>query len=167
MFQDEARFGRINSPHKCWVQGKRPVVYCQIEREYTYAYVAACPIDGTMDSLVLPVVSSAAMSMFLEEVSVRHIDKTIIMFMDQAGWHKAKDLNIPKNIRLVSLPAYSPELNPVEHIWDELREKWFHNFTFDSISGVEDRLVEGLRDLEENLALVQSLTGFQWILSVG
>jgi len=86
------------------------------------------------------------------------------MFLDQAGWHKAKDLNIPQNIRLVPLPAYSPELNPTEHIWDELREKYFHNLTFDCIGAVEDRLEEGLRDLENNKPLVQSTTGFNWII---
>jgi transposase len=165
MFQDEARFGRINSPHKCWVKGERPVVYCQIVREYTYAYAAVCPFDGTMDSLVLPYVSSNAMSVFLEEVGNRHINNTIIMFMDQAGWHTAKDLKTPKNIRLLSLPSYSPELNPSEHLWDELREKWFHNITFDSIDAVEDRLVDGLLDLENNKHLVQSITGFDWIIS--
>jgi len=165
MFQDEARFGRINSPHKCWVKGKRPVVYCQIVREYTYAYAAVCPSDGTMDSLVVPVVSSTAMSIFLDEVGRRHSNKTILMFLDQAGWHKARDLRIPQNVILASLPAYSPELNPTEHIWDELREKWFHNITFDSILAVEDRLVDGLCDLENNNQLVQSLTGFDWIVS--
>jgi len=166
MFQDEARFGRINSPHKCWVQGKRPTVYCQIVREFTYAYAAVCPFDGTTDSLVLPMVSSKAMSVFLEEVGKRHTDKTIIMFMDKAGWHIAKDLKIPCNMRLVSLPSYSPELNPTEHLWDELREKWFHNLTFDSILAVEDRLVDGLLDLENNKQLVHSLTGFDWILAI-
>lgn len=165
MFQDEARFGRINSPHKCWVKGDRPVVYCQIVREYTYAYAAVCPFDGTMDSLVIPIVSSAAMSIFLDEVSRRHNDKTILMFLDQAGWHKARNLRISQNVILATLPAYSPELNPAEHLWDELREKWFHNITFDSMVAVEDRLVDGLRDLENNPQSVQSLTGFDWIIS--
>jgi transposase len=87
------------------------------------------------------------------------------MFLDQAGWHKAKDLEIPENIRLVSLPAYSPELNPTEHVWDELREKYFHNIAFNSIGAVEDRLEEGLRDLENNNTLVQSMTAFNWIVS--
>jgi len=54
MFQDKARFGRINSPNSCWVKGKRPTVYSQIAREYTYAYASVCPFDGTMDSLILP-----------------------------------------------------------------------------------------------------------------
>jgi transposase len=165
MFQDEARFGRINSPHKCWVKGERPVVYCQIVREYTYAYASVCPFDGTLDSLILPWVFSAAMNIFLAGIAKRHINKHILMFLDQAGWHKAKDLVIPQNIRLVPIPAYSPELNPAEHIWDELREKYFHNITFDTIPAVEDMLEIGLRDLENNKALVQSTTGFEWIIS--
>ena len=165
MFQDEARFGRINAPHSCWVKGERPVVHCQIVREYTYAYASVCPFDGTMDSLVLPWACSAAMNTFLEEVAKRHGDKYILMFLDQAGWHKAKSLEVPKNIRLASIPAYSPELNPTEHIWDELREKHFHNITFDSMGAVEDRLVEGLRDMENNKRLVQSIAGFDWIVT--
>ena len=166
MFQDEGLFGRINSPHKCWCQGDRPIVYCQIVREYTYAYAAVCPFDGTVDSLVLPCADNIAMSVFLAEVSDRHFDKTIIMFMDQAGWHRANDLKIPDNIRLAWLPSYSPELNPTEHLWDELREKWFHNITFDSLEAVEDRLVDGLSDLENNKQLVQSLTLISAVSSV-
>jgi len=166
MFQDEARFGRINSPHSCWVQGKRPTVFCQIVREYTYAYAAVCPFDGTVDSLVLPVVNNAVMSIFLAEVSQRHPQKTILMFMDKAGWHRAGDLKIPRNIRILWLPSYSPELNPTEHLWDELREKWFHNITFDSVNAVEDRLAEGLVELECNQDSVRSLTGFDWVVSI-
>jgi hypothetical protein len=165
MFEDEARFGRINSPHRCWVRGERPTVYCQIVREYTYAYAAVCPFDGTTISLILPYVNNVAMSVFLAEVSKRIPNKTIIMFMDRAGWHRAVDLIIPHNIRILWLPSYSPELNPTEHIWDELREKWFHNITFDSMPTVEDRLVDGLLDLESNKPLVRSLIGFDWIVS--
>lgn len=166
MFQDEARFGRINSPHKCWVKGKRPTVYCQIVREYTYVYAAVCPFDGTMDSLILPCVNASAMTIYLEEVAKRHTDKTILMFIDGAGWHNAKDLKIPDNIRLLPLPSYSPELNPCEHVWDEIREKWFHNHIFDSLSSVEDRLFESLVVLENNKPLIQSTTAFSWIVTI-
>jgi len=166
MFQDEARFGRINSPHKCWVQGERPVVYSQMIREYTYAYTAVCPFDGTMDSLIIPLVSTEGMNIFLEEVGRRHRDKTIIMFLDQAGWHKSKTLKIPKNIMLLPLPSYSPELNPVEHIWDEIREKWFHNIAFDSNEAVVDQLAKGLTALENDTEAVASITGFDWIVSI-
>jgi transposase len=166
MFQDEARFGRINAPHRCWVKGERPDVYCQIVREYTYVYASCCPFDGTLVSLILPWAFSIAMNIFLAEVAKRHSDKYILMFLDQAGWHKAKDLKIPQNIRLVSLPAYSPELNPTEHVWDELREKYFHNLTFDSIASVEDRLEMGLRELENEKEIIKSATGFDWIVSI-
>ena len=165
-FQDEARFGRINSPRKCWVKGERPVVYCQIVREYTYAYASCFPLDGTLDSLIISGAFTAAMDVFLAEVAKRHSDKHILMFLDNAGWHTAKDLKIPQNIRLVPLPPYSPELNPTEHIWDELREKYFHNLTFDSLGDVEDRLEFGLLGLENDRNLIQSVTGFDWIVTV-
>src|SRR3974390_2621108 len=65
MFQDEARCGRINDPRRCWApQGVRPEVGRQIVREYTDAFGAVSPHDGTLDSLVLPVVSAEAMSLF-------------------------------------------------------------------------------------------------------
>ena len=165
-FQDEARFGRVNLPHQCWVKGERPVVCCQIVREYTYAYASCFPFDGTLDSLIIPGAFTAAMDVFLAEAAKRHSDKHILMFVDNAGWHIAKNLRIPQNIRFVSLPPYSPELNPTEHVWDELREKYFHNLTFDSLGAVEDRLELGLRELENDKDLIQSVIGFDWIATV-
>ena len=66
------------------------------------------------------------------------------MILDGAGWHRANDLTVPENMRLEALPPYSPQLNPVEHIWDEIRKKWFTNEVFNSLVAVEDRLVEAL-----------------------
>ena len=164
MFQDEARFGRINDPRRCWApKGFRPEVGMQIVREYTYAFGAVSPHDGTLDSLVMPVVNAEAMSIFLEEVARRHPEEFILMFLDGAGWHRANDLAVPGNMRLEALPPYSPQLNPVEHIWDEIREKWFANEVFNSLDAVEDRLVEALFALENDRDLVASTTGFDWI----
>jgi len=164
MFQDEARFGRINETKKCWSpKGTRPISKSQIVREYTYAYSAVDPKDGTMDSLILPVVSNEAMALFLEEVSRRHDNEKIIMFMDCASWHGTKNLLIPNNITLKHLPPYSPELNPVEHVWEELREKYFGNEAFNNMTAVEDRLEVGLRELENNKHVIQSIAGFPWI----
>jgi len=67
---------------------------------------------------------------------------------------------------LLPLPPYSPQLNPTEHIWDEVREKWFANTVFDDLDGVEDRLEESLVYLEQNKSLVASITGFDWIISI-
>ena len=58
-----------------------------------------------MDSLILPEVNACMMSMFLEEIATRHPDDLILMLMDQASWHKAQELKIPQNMRLVWLPA--------------------------------------------------------------
>ena len=69
---------------------------------------------------------------------------------DDIGWHKSESLMIPDNLRLLSLPPYSSELNPVEHIWDDLREKELHNRVFDSIDSLEDHLEKALHDMEHD-----------------
>ena len=166
MFQDEARFGRINIPRSCWAPtGTRPIVGSQVIREYTYAYAAVSPTDGIMDSLILPEVNTDAFSLFLEEVSTRHSAEFLIMFVDGAGWHTTKGLTLPKNMSLAFLPPYSPELNPTEHLWGCIRENWFPNKTFNSLDAMEDTLVEALVSLENDHSRVQSLTGFSWIVN--
>lgn len=167
MFQDEARFGRISSQVDCWAPpGIRPEVPCQIVREYTYAYAALSPHDGTMDSLIIDGVSGEAMQYFMEEVSRRHPDEHIVMVMDGAGWHRSEAIEIPTNITPVFLPPYSPELNPVEVLWKEVRKEDFYNCVFNSMKAVEDQLEKVLRMLELNPGKVQSFSGFDWIVSI-
>jgi hypothetical protein len=131
-----------------------------VVREYLYAYAAVVPELGQMVSLILPEVSTAMMNRFLEEVS--HVFSThfIVMQVDGAGWHRASDLVVPENIRLIPQPAYSPELNPVEHIWDDLREKYFHNRCFDSLKQLSETLCNGLNALTDDVVRLRSLTGF-------
>jgi len=100
------------------------------------------------------------MNLFLEQVSQTFSKYFIVMQVDQAGWHSAKDLVIPENIRLIPQPAYSPELNPVEHIWDELREKYFHNRVFSSLDRLIDVLCQGLNALADDAERLRSLTSF-------
>lgn len=167
MFQDEARFGRINKPKRCWCPKKiRPTVPCQIVREYTYAYAAVSPQDGKMVSLVLPYANTECMNIFLEEVSQRFLEDKIVMVMDCAAWHRSKTLKIPENIEIFPLLPYSPELNPVENIWDEVREKGFLNEVFNSMNAVEIRLCSTLSNLESDNNRVQSITGWNWIVSM-
>ena len=87
------------------------------------------------------------------------------MVVDGVGWHQSKSLALPENLRLHFLPPYSPELNPQEHIWDELREKHFHNQAFDSLDALEDQLVKGLSRLEKQPHIVKSITAWNWILN--
>ena len=72
----------------------------------------------------------------------------------------------PPNMRLILLPPWSPQLNPVEHLWDDVREKWFSNRVFASLSAVEEQLVTALLALEADPLPVASLAGFPWITHI-
>ena len=161
MAQDEGRFGRISKPRRAWApEHVRPQVPSQFVREYVYAYAAVAPEKGKMTFLVLPYSNTEMMNMFLEQVSVEFSEYFIIMQVDQAGWHTSKDLVIPKNIRLIYQPAYSPELNPVEHIWEELRENYFYNRSYKSLDNVMQDLCDGLIELESDSEHLRSMTYF-------
>jgi transposase len=161
MAQDEGRFGRLSETRRTWAPpGVRPRTPGQVVREYTYAYTAVAPAEGKMTSLILPWADTAMMNLFLSHVATTFAEYFIVMQVDQAGWHQAKDLIVPENIRLIAQPAYSPELNPVEHIWDELREKQFPNVAAASLDEVIDRLCEGLTQLEEEPKRLRSMTYF-------
>jgi transposase len=166
MFQDEARFGRISDVRHCWdKKPHRPLVRAMVTQQYTYAYGAVSPVDGRFDSLILPSVSGDCMQLFLDEVAARYPDENIVMVLDGAGWHKNQGIKLAANLRTVFLPAYSPELNPQEHVWDELREKFFHNRAFDSMDALEMHLENGLRTLESNPERMRSITGWGWIIN--
>ena len=166
MFQDEARFGRISDVRRCWAPfPMRPLCRAMLTHEYTYAYGAVDIVSGEFDSLILPHVNTACMQCFLDEVAARHPQSRIIMVIDGAGWHRSLALKPPPNMQLLRLPPYAPELNPVEHVWDELREKHFHNKAFDSIDALEDQLIDGLLALETNPARVQSIVAWDWIIN--
>ncbi len=170
LFEDEARFGRITRPADCWApEHVRPDVPQQAIREYTYAFAALCPFDGSMDSLILPSMHAAVHQRFLEELSQRHPQELLCLILDGAPGHKAGKgkLKIPNNIRLIFLPPYSPELNPVEHLWEAMREEHFCNCVFRSMDAVEKRLVTSLNAFEDDLARVKSLALFSWMTVAG
>ena len=165
-FEDESRFGRISKTISCWsAVGQRPTVPSQIVREYTYAYTAACPTDGTTVSLILPDMSTDCMNIFLRELSDRHPEEHIILVLDGASSHGAKDLKVPENISLIPLPPYSPELNPVENFWKEVKKQDFYNRVFGNMTEVEDLLEIKLKYFEDHPELVQSIVAYGWILS--
>jgi len=137
MFQDEAGFGRINKPKRCWCRaGVRPVVPCHHIREYRYAYGAVSPLDGELFTLIMPYTNTECMNIFLEELSKQYSTEYILLIVDNAAWHRSKGLIVPENIELYPLLPYTPELNPIEQIWDELREKGFRNEIFPTLEHV-------------------------------
>ena len=103
--------------------------------------------------------------MSLDEIAVRYPGDRIVMVLDGAGWHRASDLVVPENMKLLSLPAYSPNLNPVENIWEELREKWFNNKVFADMDVLEEQLLYGLKYLGGNPELTKSIAGWPWIIN--
>ena len=113
-----------------------------------------------MTSLILPSTDTEMMSLFLEHVSTTFAKYFIVMQVDQASGHVSKALRIPDNIRLIAQPAYSPQLNPVEHVWEELREKKLSNLALPSLEAVIDKVCEGLNQLEDAPEYLRSLTDF-------
>jgi transposase len=103
------------------------------------------------------------MSLFLKEVAKRHPGEYVLMFMDRAGWHRSGRLKVPPDMGLAFLPPYSPELNPQEQVWDELREKSLANRLFKSLDTVVDAAVEGLRRVEASPGAVARLTKRNWM----
>jgi hypothetical protein len=138
----------------------RPQVPYQFVREYVYAYAAVAPKEGRITFLILPYSNTEMMNMFLKQISDDFSQYFVLMQVDQASWHSSKDLVIPENIRLIYQPAYSPELNPVEHIWDEIREKHFYNHHYESFDKVMQELCDELIEVESDPQHIRSMTYF-------
>jgi transposase len=165
MFEDEAGFGRINKPKYCWgMRGFRPVVPCHHIREYRYAYGAVEPLTGESFFLVLPYCNTDCMNIFLQKLSEKYPDDLILLVADGATWHKSKGLRTPENIEIFPLPPYTPEMNPIEQIWKEIRKCGFRNEIFQTLEKVVDRLCDTICSLSS--ATIKSITGRDWILSM-
>ena len=160
MFADEARFGRINRPRPCWAPiGTRPAVASQLIREYIYLYGAVSPKDGICVYLIMPTSNTACFQAFLNVLSRKFARQDILLVLDGAPNHRCGYLALPDNISLLFLPPYSPELNPKENLWDEIREKIFKNYALKSIDAVRAKLKQAILYIERNPKIVQSITG--------
>ena len=166
LFADEARFGRINRPRPCWAPiGIRPEVASQLIREYIYLYGAVSPKDGTCVYLIMPRSDTACFQVFLNALSRKFARQDILLVLDGAPNHRCGGLVLPGNISLLFLPPYSPELNPKENLWDEIREKIFKNYALKSIDAVRAKLKQAILYIERNPKMVKSITSFPYIPS--
>ena len=123
-FQDEARVGQQGTRTRVWARrGTRP--RAPRDRRYAWAYLfgAVCPERAVAAGLVLPYADAAATGLHLAEIS-HHVASGAhgVVVLDRAGWHAAGDLAVPDNLTLLPLPSHSPELNPVENVWEYLRQ---------------------------------------------
>ena len=150
---------------QCWApKPVRPLCQAILIHEDTYAYAAVNVANGVLDTLVLPHVNTDCMQVFLDEVAQRHRHKHILLVLDGAGWHRNHTLVVPPNMYLPPLSPCAPERNPVDHLWDEIREKHFHNRVFDSYDALEEQLVTALRVTENAIERVRSIIAWCWII---
>ena len=122
--KDEARVGRQGTLTRVWARrGTRP--RAPRDRRYAWAYLfgAVCPERAVGAALVLPYADTEATGLHLAEIG-RHVTPGAhgVVVLDRAGWHGAGGLAVPENVTLLPLPSYAPELNPVENVWEYLRQ---------------------------------------------
>jgi len=162
LFEDEASFGRSNRPRSCWCKKKvRPHVPCAHIREYRHAFGAIEPLTGNKIFAVSHKCDTIRMYFFLKMISLAFPDDIIILVCDGASWHKNPEI-IPHNMIVINLPTGSPEMNPMEQIWREIRSHGFANLILPSLAAVLNRFAQTVRSMSRDT--VKSISGRDWIL---
>lgn len=133
-WQDESRIGQQGSLSRVWAtKGTRPRIIRQKQFLSTYIFGAVCPAKDKGCALILPEANTGMMQIHLDLIA-ENIEKEslAVILMDRASWHTTESLIIPTNIRLMPFPPYSPELNPMEQVWQQLRKIKLSNVCFDN-----------------------------------
>jgi len=146
-FQDEARFGQQGTTTNVWAsKGSRPTAVRQTEYEYLWVLGAVCPETGRSEGLLSPRLNTDVVQAFLDEFS-RTIaaDEQAVLLWDGAGFHTSGKLRVPDNINVVQLPAYSPELNPMENLWHYLKSHYWSNRAYADYEELEEAAIDAWR----------------------
>lgn len=163
-FQDEARVGQQGTLARIWAKrGTRPRAVR--DHRYTWAYLfgAVCPERGTGAAVVLPYVDVAAMNIHLTEISRRVTEGAhAVLVLDGAGWHTSPRLCVPENISLLPLPRYAPELNPVETLWEFLRQNLLSHRVWESYDAIVDACCHAWNTLMHTPEQLTSSTTRTW-----
>ena len=164
-WQDEARVGQQGTLTRIWAErGSRPRAPRDQRYDWAYLFGAVCPARDTGTALVLPVADGEAMNLHLAEIS-RNVTPGAhaVIWLDGAGWHQTGGkLNVPDNISLLKLPPYSPELNPVENIWQYLRQNQLSNRVFASYNAIVDACCDAWNALTAEPDRIQSIATRSW-----
>lgn len=151
LYFDESRFGTKTKTGLGWfIKGSRTPVRVKLGFKNFYLYSSVNPASGKSFTLLMPNVDTICMNVFLEEL-VKEIKEDFILIMDGAGWHKSKDLIVPKNIQIILLPPYCPELNPVERLWRFIKDNTIKNKVFETLKNLEDEVCEFIKNLTEEV----------------
>lgn len=154
-FFDESRFGTHSKVGHGWFKkGKRTAVAVKLGYENFYVYSAVNAITGEDFTLIIPNVNTDCMNVFLEEMS-KSLTKDAIIIMDGASWHKSKELKVANNLQIMYLPAYSPELNPVERLWQYMKSNIIKNKVYETMDDLKEAVCVFIRKL--NSELLQSI----------
>jgi hypothetical protein len=158
--QDEHRYGLIGVVRRCWTwRGQRPTAPYQTKRQGGYVSGAAEVVTGQVEFLSLPTVSLDGSLIFLNQGVASDPEAIHRVLWDQAGFHfKADDPRLPEPVRLVPLPPSSPELNPREPLWDQVKRR-VANEVWDRLEAIEAAITEGLEPLWQSVQPVRSLLG--------
>lgn len=143
------------------VRGVKPVGRIQHQYANSWCFGCVAPATGEADFQLLPKLNAANMQQFLDGFAERHRDTFNILILDRSGAHTAKTLRIHEHIALLFLPAYSPELNPIERVWEDVRGQmaWKH---FAHLDCMEDELEAVLATYTAER--LQSLSGYPYLV---
>ena len=163
-WQDEARIGQKNKLTRRWARrGTRPRAPRDQRTEWAYIFGAICPAKRKGAGLVMPWCDTDAMAAHLIEISAA-VDPGAhaVLIVDQAGWHLTPKLAIPDNITVLALPPRSPELNPVENIWQFMRDNWLSNRIFKSYEDIVALCCQAWNNLIDQPWKIMSLGMRKW-----
>ena len=133
--------------------------------ESLYLFAACRPGTDDAFALALPEATTAAMDLFLAAFAGQLEPGThAVLILDQAGWHGSRRLAVPGNVTLLPLPAYSPELNPVERVWLYLRERFLSHRVLDGYAAVLDAACRAWNALAAEPGRLASLTAYPYLL---
>lgn len=152
LYFDESRFGTHSKIGRSWRKtGIRSRVKIKLGFKNFYLYSSINPTNGKNHTLLLPYVNTDCMNIYLKELSLDLTTrkKEAILIMDGAGWHKSRELNVPKNIKIEILPPYCPELNPVERLWRYVKDHTIKNMVFGTLKEIEDVVCNFMKNLSQ------------------
>lgn len=163
-FQDEARVGQKNKITRRWAKrGTRPVAVQDQRTASAYLFGAICPQEGKGAALVLPRCDIPAMNLHLVEIAAAVAPGAhAVLLLDQAAWHLSDRVAVPANITLLPLPPKCPELNPVETLWQFLRDNWLSNRVFHSYNNIVEHCCHAWNKLVAQPWTVMSIGLRDW-----
>jgi transposase len=163
-FQDEARFGQQNTTSRVWAgKGSRPRVVRQQQFISAHIYGAVCPSTGQTEALISPILSTEMMEKHLQQISdATPTGRYALVVMDRASWHSINFNSRFKNLSIIHLPPYSPELNPIEQVWASLRANDLANFAYTNYEHIVDQVSRAWNNFRHQVEYVKSLCKRGW-----